>query len=276
MPSLPVWVPAPVLSRKPSIPAFVIVGEGALFERIAAHEGISTQMAASTGSFDPSADALDAVAEGRVHHLLLAPAPGEDLGPRVTGVLSRILQIMRRPLQLLAVGQGAFASDVAASSPAQPDAGLLAGLVMVADREEAMLSARYLEVDDRTPLAAIFQEFSALDDLPGAPILLDGSGRRLMRNFVPLPTSHGTPDWPDSGCCVISGGTGGLALLLAEELTAGGSVALALLSRHAAPGPGCRRPVAPQASNRPCRTRGSHPPLACRCQRPDPAFRSSR
>ncbi len=238
VPSLPVWLPAPLAQAAPSLPALVIVGEGVLFERIAAQGDIQARMVTSTGSFDPSADALAAVAEGRVSHLLLVPAPGEDLGSRAADVLRRILQVMRQPLQLLAVGQGAFANEAKPGSRlAQPDAALLAGLVPVAAREEAMLSARYLEVDEQTPVAAIFQEFAALDDRQGAPILLDRSGARLRRDFVPLSASAGAPAmaWPDSGCCVISGGTGGLALLLAEELAAGGAVALALLSRHELP-----------------------------------------
>ncbi len=237
LPSLPVWLPAPLTPTTPFPPALVVIGEGELCERITAHGEVTLRLVAATGSFDPALEALAAVAAGRVSHLLLVPAPGEDMGTRGANVLRLILLAMHQPLHLLVVGQGAFAKDPQSGIQPAPDAAFLAGLVPIAAQEEAMLSTRYLDVDAQTPVESILQEFTAFDHPPGTPILLDRSGARLRRDFVPVPPAAGPAAsiWPDSGCCVVTGGTGGLALLLAEELAAGGAVTLALISRHALP-----------------------------------------
>ncbi|MEI6756850.1 MAG: amino acid adenylation domain-containing protein [Chlorobium sp.] len=231
--SSPVWVPAPAEQTMTALPALLLIGEGDLYEKVRSHPMLQTTPLTTTGSHDPSEEALSAIAEGVVSHILLIPAPGNDLGLRVASLLRRILLVMHKPLQLLAIGQGAFAVEQKPGKM-QPDMALMAGLVMVAAREESMLSARYLELHDEAPLDSIFNEFARFDKHENAPVLLDHCGQRLIQKFVPLPVLpvSSTMAWPNSGCCVISGGTGGLALLLAAELAAGGRVALALLSRH--------------------------------------------
>jgi amino acid adenylation domain-containing protein len=222
--SLPVWTPAPLSQGDAGTGPFLLVGEGALCERILAEAGARVQ--AVTGSHELSAEVLAAVAAGRAGQILLAPAPGPDLGARVAEALRRLMGAMRQPLRLLAVGQGAC-----------PEAASMAALVQVAAREEALLSTQYVEVAERTPVAAMLREFSGFERRCNEPALLDEPGERRVRTFIPLAGNESGPAmvWPDSGCCVVTGGTGGLTLMLAEELANSGRVALALISRHGRP-----------------------------------------
>jgi amino acid adenylation domain-containing protein len=240
VPSSPLWIPDPVAQTVSAHFQLVVIGEGELYRRLADHPLAKASILASCGSYALTDEVVTAIAEGAAGRILLIPAPGEDIGLRTVTILRTIAANLRQPLQLLAAGRGAYSleADHSTSLP-MPDTALMAGLVMVAAREESMLSTRYLELDADAPIDALFQEFHAFNNHPQAPVFLDHSGRRLIRTFVPLPAIplSSAMVWPTSGCCVVSGGTGGLALLLAGELALGGAVSLALLSRHP-PAPG--------------------------------------
>ncbi|NHQ60381.1 amino acid adenylation domain-containing protein [Chlorobium sp. BLA1] len=236
IPSLPVWVPDPVNAAVTAILPIALVGEGDLFRRITAHSMFRGALAASCSSVEPDDELLSLLSEGRIRHLLFVPEPGEDIGLRTLNLLQKLMAHLRHPLHLVAAGEGAFAPDSKHDSPhPRPDTALMAGLVMVAGYEEPMLLTRYVEVDKGAPLELLFREFEAFEPGEHSPILLDNSGRRLKRCFEPLGEDYAAAEtllWPASGCCVVSGGTGGLALLLAAEFAGKGAVSLALLSRR--------------------------------------------
>ncbi len=239
-PSCPLWIPDQIAQTVSYHSRLVVIGEGELYRRLADHPLAKASILASCGSFAITDEVVTAIADGAADRILLIPAPGEDIGLRTVTVLRTISANLHQPLQLLAAGRGAYSLEAghSASLP-MPDTALMAGLVMVAEREEPMLSTRYLELDADAPIDALFQEFHAFKNHLQSPVILDHSGIRLIRTFVPLPAigASSAMVWPTSGCCVVSGGTGGLALLLADELALGGAVSLALLSRHA-PAPG--------------------------------------
>ena len=236
IPSIPVWVADQKASTSFSpLPALVVIGEGYFFQRVTEHPIVKKSLVASCNSTALTDAVTRAIADGIVHLVLFLPAPGEDAGLRTLVTLRTLIKNMHQPLQLLAAGSGAYAMTTNTGSfMTTPDAALVAGLVNVAACEEAMLSTRYLELEKDAPIEALLQEIESCNDHTQSPVLIDQFGRRFKRSFAPLsdfPAPAATL-WPGSGCCVISGGTGGLALLLAEELASGGRVSLALLSRH--------------------------------------------
>ena len=235
IPSLPVWINDPVDSVLSSLPPIALIGEGELWQRIASHPLFRRAQIASCSSSAVTEEVLSLIKEGSVRHLLFVPGPGEDIGLRTLNVLRPLMAHLRHPLQLLAAGEGAFALDITQNAPIPgPDTALMAALVMVAGYEEPMLSTRYVEIQKGAPLEPLFQEFEAFELSEHSPILIDNTGKRRKRIFEPLRADSAATKsiWPTSGCCVVSGGTGGLALLLAEEFSCRGAVSLALLSRR--------------------------------------------
>ncbi len=236
VPSFPVWVADQTASRSLSpLPALVVIGEGDFFRRVTDHPIVKKSLVASCNSTALTDTVTRAIADGIVQHVLFLPAPGEDAGIRTLVTLRSLIKNMHQPLQLLAAGSGAYLMTTKSDSfMTGPYTALVAGLVNVAACDEAMLSTRYLELEKEAPIEALLQEIESGNNHTQSPVLIDQSGRRFKRSFAPLsdfPAPAATL-WPGSGCCVISGGTGGLALLLAEELASGGRVSLALLSRH--------------------------------------------
>ncbi|MEI8394797.1 MAG: amino acid adenylation domain-containing protein [Rhodospirillaceae bacterium] len=223
---LPVWPSAPLPVVEASSGPLVVVGEGEAAQRICDRLARHGLLAGVTGSVTPDPTVLTLAGRGGAEGLILIPASGEDLPRRTAAILRLILTGLRRPLRLLAVGDGAC-----------PETALLTGLVRVAALEEPMLSARTLEIDASTAPESIVTEFAAFD-LPEQTARLR-NGERQVRRFEPAPAADPDQDagrsWPRSGVCVITGGSGGLAAALAETASAGGAVTLALLSRHGPP-----------------------------------------
>ncbi|MDR3436280.1 non-ribosomal peptide synthetase [Telmatospirillum sp.] len=238
VPSVPVWrdhplgIPDALLADTP----VVVIGEGPLAERIATYVAASGHLAGRAGS-----GAIDAATQATIGGagrpaIVLAPAGGPDIGLRTTAAMRAILTALRHPTRLLGIGEGAFA--VGDDGPLAPDLALVYGILTAAALEEPLLSCRYVDTDDVTDAAALLGELAVLerpeDRLCHA--IAWRQGRRLLRTFAPIGKTSRPIVWPDHGCCVVSGGTGGLSLFQAETLTNGGRVALALLSRNGTPG----------------------------------------
>jgi amino acid adenylation domain-containing protein len=230
--SLPAWRTAPLPAGATCPGPLALVGEGELARRLAAGLAEDGLLAGQCGSANPDPVLLQALLEGRCAGLLLAPAGGEDLTWRAASVLRYLLTNLKRPVKVLLAGHGAYALDEADPSPG-PEAGLLAGLALAAAQEEPLLTVRYLDLDLATPPAQAAAEFAAFTETPAGPLLgtLLRGERRYAQMLLPLPTVSGPLAWPENGCCLVTGGLGGFALTLAEELANGGRLTLALLSR---------------------------------------------
>ena len=230
VPSLPHWHPAPLNTRDPGGPV-VLIGEGPLAERIAAALSAVGRLVAHSGS--AAIDESTRICIGAVDTpaIVFAPASGPDTGLRAAAAMRTILAALRHPTRLLALGEGAFAVD--ASAPLDPFLALTYGVVTAATLEEPLLTARYIDCDDATDPSALLTELAGLEQNPCA--IAWRNGQRLIRRFEPMEVQTRQASWPTTGCCVVSGGTGGLALMLAETLAAGGQLALALLSRAGLP-----------------------------------------
>ena len=228
--SLPQWRPAPLDAHDPGGPV-VVIGEGALAEKIAVHLRAAGRLVAHSSSV-----VLDTVAIGRISgvtppSVVFAPSGGADAGLRSAAAMRAILAALRHPTHLLALGEGAFAVDN--TGPLDPFLSLTYGVVAAATLEDPLLTARYIDTDANTEPAELLAELTLLERDPR--IIAWRGGKRFMRRFEPTETIAEDASWPTTGCCIVTGGTGGLALMLAETLAAEGRVALALLSRSGIP-----------------------------------------
>ncbi|WP_417815544.1 amino acid adenylation domain-containing protein [Thalassospira alkalitolerans] len=158
---------------------------------------------------------------------------------------------------------GTDKNTTALSSPIDPNQTAAAGVAMAAAQEEPRLALSFADIARDEFLSHIG---AALHSAPTRdPVSVYRHQTRYHRKLTPLsnadtlfnsattplgapnsaPLNSGTPNtaatdtdtnrpkssWPDHGVCVVTGGTGGFALSLAEEMAAGGKVKLALISR---------------------------------------------
>ena len=229
-PAVPSWHPAPFDARDPG-GAVVVIGEGPLAGRIAAHLGAAGRLAARSGSGNIDAVTAARIGAADAPAIVFAPAGGPDTGVRTAAAMRAVMAALRGPTRLLALGGGAFAVDGA--GPLDPFQALTYGVVTAATLEEPMLIARYIDTDSAGDAAGLLAELAVLER--NRCVVAWRSGRRFVRRFEAAGAWEEDAAWPVEGCCVVTGGSGGLSLMLAETLAAGGRVALALLSRAGKP-----------------------------------------
>lgn len=219
--SIPSWTPLS-LSARPQAKPVLLVGDGLLADRLAT-------ALARAGLLAGRGKASEA-AIADVGLVLLAPDLSQ--APFIQGVsaLRETARNLQRQLRVIAVGEGAYARD---GEAIRPDAALFAGACLAFAHEEPLISLRYVDLDEHVDALAIAAEFDTFDARGSTPSVVALRGReRFVRRLAALPGGANQPRWPDNGVCVVTGGLGGLALSLADELSAGSRVRLALLSRR--------------------------------------------
>lgn len=222
--STPVWQAAP-LAQSARRESLWLAGSGALAEELSARLSQTGMLAGR------ARDAAEILASGATD-VILAVDAGEQLWP-VADLLRQLMQGLQRKLRVLVVSRRAFSRN-ADDAPPAIDAALFAGLVLSASQEEPMLALRYLDLDEASSADTVAAEFAAFDAVEAQPVTMVRDGLRYQRSLVndSSPDSSATTvHWPTSGCCVVTGGTGGFALALAEEFSGHGQLSLALLSR---------------------------------------------
>ena len=229
VPSVPVWLPEPLSVRDPGGPV-IVIGEGSIADKIADYLAHSGRLAArsTSASVDPATAAR--IGEADAPAIVFAPSSGADAGIRASAAMRAVLGALRHPARVLGLGEGAFALD---AGPLDPFQALTYGVVAAATLEEPLLTARYVDTDGSADPALLLAELADLEKSPIAIAWRDG--RRFSRQFKAARANETEAAWPSHGCCVVTGGTGGLALLLGETLASDGRMALALLSRSGLP-----------------------------------------
>ncbi len=220
--ALPVWTeaPPPAGARPERI---LLIGDGAAVDPIA-------RALDAAGLLAGRADAADAAAVAAATDILLVPDTRRDPFAACVGLLRGVMRGLRGKLRVLAVAPRAYGLD---GEPVDPDAALVPGAVLAAAWEEPLLALRYLDIDEPPSAAEIAAEFAAFGSPGPAPVAMLRRGRRYVRALVPAAeAAEAAARWPSSGCCVVTGGLGGIALSLAENFAAGGRVALALIGRQ--------------------------------------------
>ncbi|MBM4062333.1 MAG: SDR family NAD(P)-dependent oxidoreductase, partial [Planctomycetes bacterium] len=123
---------------------------------------------------------------------------------------------------------------------ARPEQGVVAGFLRVVPREFPGAHARAVDVDGAAladpahTVAALRREIEA----DGAPLQVALRGRqRFVQELAAVEPIPGAPPlpWRQQGIYLITGGLGGIGLLLAEHLAATAAARLVLLSRRGLP-----------------------------------------
>ncbi|WP_449221213.1 amino acid adenylation domain-containing protein [Tistrella mobilis] len=151
--------------------------------------------------------------------LILALPTGPDLARRTADLLK--IAMARPGVQRIAV--------IGAGTDIDPERAAAAGVVIAAAHETRHQDLRYLDVAGDAAAAAVAAEWAAARP---QRLSLWRDGLRHIRRLDPI-AAEGAPAWPDHGVAVVTGGTGGFAAALAEALSHGGRVTLALLARRA-------------------------------------------
>lgn len=176
-------------------------------------------------------DDLDRRVLSDMSHAVLALQPGSDAPRRNAEALRSVLRNMSGGLRLVTLGCGAFqmAGDDVAMAPDQSGT---AGVVTAVAHEEPRLAISYADMTPETLRSCLGAELACKPARDPVTVYRDESC--FVRKLVPLEESDRREDagWPDYGVCLVTGGTGGFALALAEEMSAGGKVHLALLGRR--------------------------------------------
>ncbi|MER0244441.1 SDR family NAD(P)-dependent oxidoreductase [Streptomyces sp. HSW2009] len=115
----------------------------------------------------------------------------------------------------------------------------LAGLLQTLGSEHPAASVQLLWSTDRPQPAALAERLRAERAWPTDQIVRHTAGaRRAVREWTELATPAGTeaPLWRDGGVYLITGGAGGLGLLLAEEIAGSVTAPRLVLTGRSAPG----------------------------------------
>ncbi|MCP3804694.1 SDR family NAD(P)-dependent oxidoreductase [Allokutzneria sp. A3M-2-11 16] len=152
-----------------------------------------------------------------------------------------------RVVNLVVAGVDTF--DVIGEDAANPLSAMVFGAVGAIDHEYPLVYPRYVDVESTTEPATIAAELLRESDLLGPEIVAQGGeagtawapvswrrGRRWLRDFevAPLSEVDDAVAWRQGGTYLITGGTGGLGLMLARRL-AGLGTKLALVGRSKLP-----------------------------------------
>lgn len=177
----------------------------------------------------PDAISKDMLATAQ--NVILALQPGEDIALRTARCLRNVLRGMRRRMRLVVTGCGAYQID-SDTIPTDPDQIAAAGVAIAASTEEPRLVLSFADIAPTDFITLIGGELAAG---PGRdPVSVYRNQMRYRRKLRPVSGAGNlaNANWPDHGVCVVTGGTGGFAMALAEEMAMGGKVALALLARR--------------------------------------------
>lgn len=167
----------------------------------------------------------------RVQNVILALQPGDDMALRTAKCLRDILRSMRGRMRLVVAGCGACQINHDSVSP-DPDQSAAAGVVIAVAAEEPRLVLSFADIAPDDFIAHIGIELASEPDRDRVSVYRNQVRYRRKLRPVSGDESLTRANWPDHGVCVVTGGTGGFAMALAEEMAADGKLKLALLSRR--------------------------------------------
>ncbi|WP_433790746.1 SDR family NAD(P)-dependent oxidoreductase [Actinoplanes sp. CA-252034] len=192
-----------------------------------------------TGGTRPG-DLLAAATAGRPgpHHLVYAWPAGHATAGDPAAELCTLLELVQAapsPATLTVVVSGAF--DVLGTEPVVPSRAGLAAAATVIAQEYGGLTCRIVDCDDAVDPRDLLAELTG--DAVEQTVALR-RGARWTRHFDPVPTADLTAAAPivrDGGVYLITGGLGGIGLVLAEHLATTRRARLVLTGRSPFPAP---------------------------------------
>jgi phthiocerol/phenolphthiocerol synthesis type-I polyketide synthase E len=146
--------------------------------------------------------------------------------------LARALARRCPAVRLFAMTAGAH--EVVGGDGTAPEQATVIGLCQTLDQEFPHLTCRGVDTDPHTAVDRIVAE---LTGDAGEPYVAYRNGRRWVRAWEPAPLPATTPEaaWRDSGVYLITGGFGGLGLILARYLAKTVRARLVLVGRQPLP-----------------------------------------
>ncbi|WP_417829200.1 amino acid adenylation domain-containing protein [Thalassospira sp.] len=176
-------------------------------------------------------DAIDKSTLARAQNIILALQPGDDMALRTARCLRNVLRNIRSQTRLVVAGCGAYQIDRDSILP-DPDQSASAGVALAAAEEEPRLALSFLDVTPDDFISHIGTELATKPKRDRVAVYRNQVCYRRKLRPVTGQDSPQQAKWPDYGVCVVTGGTGGFAMALSEEIAAGGKLKLALLSRR--------------------------------------------
>ena len=176
-------------------------------------------------------DAIDKGMLATAQNIILALQPGDDMALRTARCLRNVLRNIRSQTRLVVTGCGAYQIDRDSIQP-DPNQSASAGVALAAAEEEPRLALSFVDIAPDDFVRYIGTELAIQ---PGRDrVSVYRNQVRYHRKLRPISGQDSSQQakWPDHGVCIVTGGTGGFAMALAEEMAAGGKLKLALLSRR--------------------------------------------
>ena len=165
-------------------------------------------------------------------------AAADDLEARAFYAPLRLFQAFESTAPGLAMDFVALSTgfrDADAGAPPEPTHALLLGPVRVVPREIPSVRARLIDAAPSVDLARIVDEIAST---AAEPVVALTRAERLVESFERTPVAAaGTDDRVvrDGGVCLITGGLGGIGLVIARTMAARAKVRLALVGRSGLP-----------------------------------------
>jgi phthiocerol/phenolphthiocerol synthesis type-I polyketide synthase E len=237
--SAPTWMQDPAREPEGALSGRWLVqgGSARLRETVAGRLG---DLGASVSALSDFADLRSALqmssADDGLAGVLLLDGTAADAGSRLFEQLMDLAPVLdttgrARPLHLVAACRGA--AGVLDERVPSPDAALALGPVLVLPVEMRGLLARLVDVPQSDEAAARGLVTEAALQGEDAPFSAWRAGRRWLRRFEPFTPAQARPPLRQGGVYLITGGTGGIGLALAEWLAEQAGARVVLASRHA-------------------------------------------
>jgi len=224
---------------------WLCVGVGPLVEAMASHVRDSGGKA-SVELPSTDAAAWDRVVEklggdGPTHVLVAVPTSEQDATHLVQSQVAMFQALARAGLvegmRVIAVTTGA--ATVANEAMQRPEHGAVAGFLRVLPREFPEAQAICVDVDEQ----ALKQPIKLADELrreveaPSSGLgIAFRDGRRYAHELVGVEVQDNQAPWREQGSFLITGGLGGIGMLMAEHLARSCKAKLTLISRRGLPG----------------------------------------
>ena len=168
----------------------------------------------------------DLILGNEISHIIYLPSPESSnwsLGSQMQEIcLARI----KKPLHITVVGRGAFSNH-----EATPDDALVLGMLLSLKQEEPLISSSYVEMESSN--AVSIQAFKESLGLIDGPYLIREDGSVCLQELTRISTFSESKINTD-GCILITGGLGGMALTLAEQIRSETNALVILLHRNSA------------------------------------------
>jgi acyl transferase domain-containing protein len=238
--AVPTWLPLRRSDRTEPLPACVVFVAGPRGERLAGvlrEAGTEVTLVRAGDAYD-----LAELAPTRVVHAcaLDGEPAGTDLAAAWRAQEVGFFHALSLIQAVAATGRDmqvdiltSDTEDAAGGGLRRPEYATLAGIARVAPLELSGLTVRRIDVTARTEPDAMVAELRR-PVAEATEVALRG-GRRWALDFAQLTLTHDQPELREGGCYLVTGGLGGIGIMVAEDLAQRTRGVIVLVSRTGLP-----------------------------------------